>query len=125
MIVMNAGRAEQIGTPLEVYARPATTFVAGFIGSPPMNLIPRDGRLLGVRPEHLEPCAEPEAMLVAQVELVEQLGADILVHGKVDASPIAVRLPASRKIAEGRLPLRFDPARAHYFDPASGVRMGE
>src|SRR5512134_230230 len=65
MIVMNAGRAEQIGAPLEVYARPATTFVASFIGSPPMNLIPeeRDGRkvLLGVRPEHLEPCAEPEA----------------------------------------------------------------
>ena len=61
MIVMNAGRAEQIGAPLEVYAKPATTFVAGFIGSPPMNLIPtqRDGRdvLLGVRPEHLEPCA--------------------------------------------------------------------
>src|SRR6187551_470841 len=59
MIVMNAGRAEQIGTPLEVYARPATTFVAGFIGSPPMNLIPeeRDGgkRFFGVRPEHLEP----------------------------------------------------------------------
>jgi sn-glycerol 3-phosphate transport system ATP-binding protein len=41
MIVMNAGRAEQIGAPLEVYAKPATTFVAGFIGSPPMNLIPR------------------------------------------------------------------------------------
>jgi len=62
MIVMNAGRAEQIGAPLEVYARPATTFVAGFIGSPPMNLIPqqRDGRrrLFGVRPEHLEPCSE-------------------------------------------------------------------
>jgi sn-glycerol 3-phosphate transport system ATP-binding protein len=60
MIVMNAGRAEQIGAPLEVYEKPATTFVAGFIGSPPMNLIPtqRNGRdiLLGVRPEHLEPC---------------------------------------------------------------------
>src|SRR5512145_2711320 len=59
MIVMNAGRAEQIGAPLEVYARPATTFVAAFIGSPPMNLIPqeRDGRkvLFGIRPEHLEP----------------------------------------------------------------------
>src|SRR5947207_13918230 len=53
MIVMNAGRAEQIGTPLEVYARPATTFVAGFIGSPPMNLVPREGKLLGVRPEDL------------------------------------------------------------------------
>src|ERR687891_956798 len=61
MIVMNAGRAEQIGAPLEVYARPATTFVASFIGSPPMNLIPQelDGRpvVFGIRPEHLEPCA--------------------------------------------------------------------
>ena len=61
MIVMNAGRAEQIGAPIEVYAKPATTFVAGFIGSPPMNLMPSklNGRdvLLGVRPEHLEPCA--------------------------------------------------------------------
>src|SRR5882757_6485100 len=77
MIVMNAGRMEQIGTPDEVYHRPATTFVAGFIGSPPMNLItghadgsrftadgqslalpsaaPRAGELiLGVRPEHTE-----------------------------------------------------------------------
>ena len=44
MIVMNAGRAEQIGAPLEVYARPATTFVASFIGSPPMNLIPAGAR---------------------------------------------------------------------------------
>ena len=51
MIVMNAGRAEQIGAPLEVYASPATTFVASFIGSPPMNLIPqqRDGRPGDVR----------------------------------------------------------------------------
>ena len=57
MIVMNNGRAEQIGAPLDVYAQPASTFVAGFIGSPPMNLIPskRNGQdvLLGVRPEHL------------------------------------------------------------------------
>src|SRR5881398_2052139 len=68
MIVMNAGRAEQIGAPLEVYAKPATTFVAGFIGSPPMNLMPArlNGRevLLGVRPEHLEPCSEAEADFV-------------------------------------------------------------
>src|SRR3970282_2197287 len=58
MLVMNAGRAEQTGAPLEVYAKPATTFVAGFIGSPPMNLIPprrreRDG-LLGVLAEDPE-----------------------------------------------------------------------
>jgi len=123
MIVMNAGRAEQIGTPLEVYARPATTFVAGFIGSPPMNLVARDGKLLGVRPEDLEPCAESEAMLTAQVNLVEQLGADILVHGAVEGSRIVVRLPASRKVGEGGLPLRYDPARAHFFDPKSGARI--
>src|SRR3954464_6011637 len=68
MIVMNAGRAEQIGTPLEVYARPAPPFAAAFMGSRPMNLVPRDGKLLGVRPEHLEPCGEAQANLVAQVE---------------------------------------------------------
>ncbi|HSU63761.1 MAG TPA: sn-glycerol-3-phosphate import ATP-binding protein UgpC [Burkholderiales bacterium] len=123
MIVMNAGRAEQIGTPLEVYAKPATTFVAGFIGSPPMNLVPRDGKLLGVRPEHLEPCAESEAKLVAEVDLVEQLGADVLAHGKVDATRITVRLPAAQRVSEGRLALRFDAERAHWFDPASGARI--
>jgi sn-glycerol 3-phosphate transport system ATP-binding protein len=123
MIVMNAGRAEQIGTPLEVYSRPATTFVAGFIGSPPMNLVPRDGKLLGVRPEHLEPCAESEAQLVSEVDLVEQLGADVLVHGKVDGTRITVRLPSSHRVAEGRLPLRYDPAKAHYFDPGTGARI--
>ena len=123
MIVMNAGRAEQIGTPLEVYSRPSSTFVAGFIGSPPMNLVPRDGRLLGVRPEHLEPCAEGEAQLVAEVDLVEQLGADVLVHGKADGARIAVRLPASHRVAQGRLALRFDPANAHWFDAASGARI--
>jgi sn-glycerol 3-phosphate transport system ATP-binding protein len=58
MIVMNAGRMEQFGTPDEVYHRPASTFVAGFIGSPPMNLLTgiegvREGVLLGIRPEHL------------------------------------------------------------------------
>ncbi len=123
MIVMNAGRAEQIGTPLEVYARPATTFVAGFIGSPPMNLVPRDGKLLGVRPEHLEPCAAAEAMLVSQVDLVEQLGADVLAHGLVDGTRVTARLPASSRIGHGPLPLRFDPDQAHYFDPGTGARI--
>jgi sn-glycerol 3-phosphate transport system ATP-binding protein len=123
MIVMNAGRAEQIGTPLEVYSKPATTFVAGFIGSPPMNLVPRDGKLLGVRPEHLEPCADSEAMLTVEVDLVEQLGADVLVHGKVEATRITVRLPATQRVAEGRLGLRFDPVKAHYFDRGTGARI--
>jgi sn-glycerol 3-phosphate transport system ATP-binding protein len=129
MIVMNAGRAEQIGAPLEVYARPATTFVAAFIGSPPMNLIPRerDGRklLFGIRPEHLEPCGEAEASLVADVDLIEPLGADTLVYGHVDGGTrIAARLHSAMEARTGRLPLRYQPQHAHYFDAGTGARLG-
>jgi sn-glycerol 3-phosphate transport system ATP-binding protein len=126
MIVMNAGRAEQIGAPLEVYAKPATTFVAGFIGSPPMNLIPRDGRLLGIRPEHLEPCAESDASIVMDVTLIEPLGADTLVYGQVtggSGTRVAARLPAASQVAAGKLALRYDPTNVHWFDPASGRRI--
>jgi sn-glycerol 3-phosphate transport system ATP-binding protein len=130
MIVMNAGRAEQIGAPLEVYARPATTFVASFIGSPPMNLIPheRNGKpvLLGIRPEHLEPCAERDAMLVPEIDLIEPLGADTLVYGHLASAKearIAVRLHSSVVGSVGKLPLRYDPAQVHYFDPESGARL--
>ena len=127
MIVMNAGRAEQIGAPLEVYAKPATTFVAGFIGSPPMNLMPSklNGRdvLLGVRPEHLEPCAESEANFIAEVDLVEPLGADTLAHGNVDGARIIARLHAALNTVQGRLPLRFQPENRHYFDAETGARL--
>ena len=127
MIVMNAGRAEQIGAPIEVYEKPATTFVAGFIGSPPMNLMPakHDGRdlLLGVRPEHLLPCAPSEADFTAEVDLVEPLGADTLAHGTVDGTRIIARLHAAFDAVEGKLPLRFDPANRHYFDAKSGARV--
>ncbi len=128
MIVMNAGRAEQIGAPLEVYARPATVFVAGFIGSPPMNLIPqkKNGRdvLFGIRPEHLEPCAESDATLTMDVDLIEPLGSDTLVYGHVgDKARIAARLHSSIDARTGRLPLRFDPTLGHHFDPGSGARI--
>ena len=132
MIVMNAGRAEQIGAPLEVYAKPTTTFVAGFIGSPPMNLIPskREGRdvLLGVRPEHLEPCAPADASMTVDIDLIEPLGSDTLVYGHLGAdgagARIAVRLHQSVDARTGHLPLRYDPANVHWFDPASGQRIG-
>jgi sn-glycerol 3-phosphate transport system ATP-binding protein len=128
MIVMNAGRAEQIGEPLEVYARPATTFVAAFIGSPPMNLIPqeRNGRkvLFGIRPEHLEPCAEPEAKLAADIDLIEPLGADTLVYGHLgNGTRIAARLHSSMDARAGKLALRYRPEHAHYFDAETGVRI--
>jgi len=126
MIVMNAGRAEQIGAPLEVYAKPATTFVASFIGSPPMNLIPKDGKLLGVRPEHMEPCVAAEAMLTIEVDLIEPLGADIIVYGHVgdgESARVAARLPADATARAGKLPLRFERKNVHWFDPASGKRL--
>ncbi|MCX7155735.1 MAG: sn-glycerol-3-phosphate ABC transporter ATP-binding protein UgpC [Rhodocyclales bacterium] len=131
MIVMNAGRAEQIGAPLDVYAKPATTFVAGFIGSPPMNLIPtqRNGKeiLLGIRPEHLEPCAPSEAMLTVDVDLLEPLGSDTLVYGRLaegaSGARIAVRLHQSFAAHTGKLALRYDRAQEHYFDAASGLRI--
>jgi sn-glycerol 3-phosphate transport system ATP-binding protein len=131
MIVMNAGRAEQIGAPLEVYAKPATTFVAGFIGSPPMNLIPQGGknagRLLGIRPEHLEPCAASQAKLTIAVDLIEPLGADTLVYGHIDGATggarVAARLHASITAQTGTLGLRYDDANVHWFDPQSGKRL--
>jgi sn-glycerol 3-phosphate transport system ATP-binding protein len=130
MIVMNAGRAEQIGAPLEVYARPATTFVASFIGSPPMNLIPdqRGGRkvFFGIRPEHLEPCAESEAKLVLQIDLVEPLGADTLVYGHLSSNGsarIAARLSPSVAARTGKLPLAYRPESVHYFDADTGKRL--
>ena len=128
MIVMNAGRAEQIGAPLEVYARPATTFVASFIGSPPMNLVPqeRDGRrvLFGIRPEHLEPCVESEAKLLPEIDLIEPLGADTLVYGHLDGGTrIAARLHSSVQARTGRLPLRYSLEHVHYFDAQTGARI--
>ena len=131
MIVMNAGRAEQIGAPLEIYAKPATTFVASFIGSPPMNLIPmkRDGRdvLLGVRPEHLEPCAQGDATMTVDIDLIEPLGSDTLVYGHIGAertgARVAVRLHQSVDARIGHLPVRHSVAQAHYFDPQSGKRI--
>jgi len=131
MIVMNAGRAEQIGAPLEIYARPASTFVASFIGSPPMNLIPakRDGRdvLLGVRPEHLEPCGASDASMTVDIDLIEPLGSDTLVYGHAGANGagarVAVRLHQSMTAQTGHLPVRYAPAHAHYFDPQSGKRI--
>jgi sn-glycerol 3-phosphate transport system ATP-binding protein len=128
MIVMNAGRAEQIGAPLEVYAKPATTFVAAFIGSPPMNLIAQERAgqkvLFGIRPEHLEPCAEPEAKLLADIDLIEPLGADTLVYGHLsNGTRIAARLHSSMDARAGRLALRYRPEHAHYFDAETGVRI--
>jgi sn-glycerol 3-phosphate transport system ATP-binding protein len=149
MIVMNAGRAEQVGTPDDVYSRPATTFVASFIGSPPMNLfhgrldaatfalrdgaqiplpaLPRalSGRelILGVRPEHLMVGA---GSLPMQVETVEMLGAEHLIHGVIGGHEIVVRTGPSENPAPGStLQLGFRPEAMHWFDADSGGRISD
>jgi sn-glycerol 3-phosphate transport system ATP-binding protein len=146
MIVMNAGRMEQIGTPEEVYHRPATTFVAGFIGSPPMNLLegqaegsrftvggvtlalpasaPRNGTLLlGVRPEHADPAAAGWTM---QVEVVEMLGAERLVYGRLGDKPFTVRLDATlpAPAAGSAFTMAAEAQHLHWFDPQTQQRVG-
>ena len=149
MIVMNAGRAEQVGTPDAVYSRPATTFVASFIGSPPMNLFPGrvspDGRafvaadntrielpdaygplggrelVLGVRPENLLLGGSNLAM---QVETVEVLGAEHLVHGKVAGTGLIVRTGPQASPAAGAIAqFGFSAQAVHWFDPTTQLRI--
>ena len=131
LIVMNEGLAEQIGTPGEVYGRPTTTYVAGFIGSPAMNFLPAtvadDGasvRLtsgetlvledrvpadnggrpitLGIRPEHLKLTDQAGSdTFHLTVDLAESLGADTLVHGAIGEVPMIARLPGTVTPAQG------------------------
>jgi sn-glycerol 3-phosphate transport system ATP-binding protein len=149
MIVMNAGRIEQIGTPEQVYGVPATTFVASFIGSPPMNLLngqataagfevggqllplpgttPRHGSLtLGLRPEHTEPGAEGDpACWPLQVEVVEMLGAERLVHGRLAGAAFTLRIDGTLTPPRPgqTLHLRVPAERVHWFDPSTGQRV--
>src|SRR5512133_903702 len=93
MIVMNAGVMEQFGTPEEVYHRPASTFVASFIGSPPMNLLKnapgaRPGTIMGVRPEHLDVA---DSGWPLRVETTELLGAERLIYARLGDEPLIVR----------------------------------
>ncbi len=145
MIVMNAGRMEQIGTPDEVYHRPATTFVAGFIGSPPMNLLdgqaegsrftvggvtlalpalaPRSGPLLlGVRPEHADAA---EGGWPMQVDVVEMLGAERLVYCKLGDTQFTVRLDATLPVpAVGSTFFAgVDAQHLHWFDRETQQRV--
>ena len=148
MIVMNAGRMEQIGTPEEVYARPATTFVAGFIGSPPMNLIPgradgsrftvdghelplpgaapRSGELIvGLRPEHASLRPAGSLGWPLQVEMIEMLGAERLVHGRIGSAPFTVRMDATLgapKVGDA-MTLQAPVEHMHWFDAATGQRV--
>ncbi|WP_042697419.1 sn-glycerol-3-phosphate import ATP-binding protein UgpC [Azospirillum sp. B506] len=154
ILVMNHGVAEQIGTPLEVYQRPASLFVAGFIGSPPMNVL--DGRIddrgeavlvpggqrlllpqsrptdagrpvkLGIRPEHLAAAAAdfPGGFSI-EIELVEALGADTVVYGRLpDGEALLVRMAGIPTVRErDRLTVAPQDGALHLFDAVTGRRV--
>jgi len=155
LMVLSDGIVEQVGTPLDLYDRPQTVFVAGFIGSPAMNFF--EGRIrddasgielsggdllplpnhgtraaagrpvtVGVRPEHFEIAAEEAGLVRPTVDVVEELGADTIIHGRCDGDgvPLAVRVQGFRGARPGTvLPLEVDPAHIHVFDRETGRRL--
>lgn len=151
--VLNNGRVEQLGTPEQVYDRPESVFVAGFLGSPAMNLMPAQvlsiggvvavdadgvgGELwpgevpahdvvFGVRPEHLRIGDRPDAAIVLRgsVELVENLGAEQLITCRVGAHQVVVRAPRGRAPERGEhVVLGADVEHVHLFDAATGRRL--
>ena len=129
--VMDRGVLQQLGPPEEVYDRPRNLFVARFVGSPAMNLLPGpavglpEGLTAGIRAEALHPAAEnDEVRLDMVVEVVEPLGSDVFVHGTAAGEPVVARLPGGSKVEQGeRLELAADRDRVHRFDTASGERL--
>jgi sn-glycerol 3-phosphate transport system ATP-binding protein len=152
MVVMNAGRAEQIGTPMQVYENPQTVFVAGFIGSPAMNFLQGKGAgdgaialdggatlraslrvpagqaiTVGIRPEHATLCDPQDAAISGTVEMIEQLGADVLVHLSYGGGTLVVRVahaPGTQLQVGATLGVCVDPARVFAFDAGTGARLG-
>jgi sn-glycerol 3-phosphate transport system ATP-binding protein len=147
-VVMNAGRIEQIGAPTQVYRLPATRFVATFIGSPAMNLLPGkvvapgvvetgggrigfapdafafvDGQAveIGIRPEDLRFGSGGEGELAFVKDFVEELGATRLVHGGVGSATVAIAVAATA--SDVGASLAADRTAVHLFDPESGQSL--
>ncbi|MEX1057750.1 MAG: sn-glycerol-3-phosphate import ATP-binding protein UgpC [Natronospirillum sp.] len=154
LVVMLDGRVEQVGPPLALYDRPATQFVASFLGSPGMNFINaqvegsamllegghsvalpdmfdpkaynQKEMVLGIRPEHLEACDANAADFILTVEIVEPLGADTLLYGKMagNANLIIAEQPGKRHYRRGEtVALRMDRERVHLFDKQTQQRI--
>ena len=145
MIVMNAGVAEQIGTPLEVYETPRTLFAAQFIGSPSMNIIDatvKNGQVyvddlpvaeasgpdgpvkLGTRPEHMN--VDENGPIRVAIKMAEPLGANTLLHGILikTAQNFTVSLQGVHQLAGGSTEMRLSiqNGKAHIFDRETGLR---
>jgi ABC-type sugar transport system ATPase subunit len=130
--VMNRGRLQQVGTPDEIYRTPCNLFVARFVGSPAMNLLPgplvgrRADVTAGVRPEALHRAGEVPGGIPLElvIEVVEPLGSDVYVHGSAGGEEVVARLPGNVQVSPGdRLALAIDPADLHLFDRQTEQRL--
>ncbi|MFA1627477.1 sn-glycerol-3-phosphate import ATP-binding protein UgpC [Rhizobium mongolense] len=144
LVVMNSGRIEQIGTPLEVYQRPETIFVAGFIGSPPMNFVDlktngtiaaeeltmsADADMIGIRPNaiRLGETTSPALRFKGNVELVETVGEENHVHLRLNDARnelIVASIAGDQRLSDGETVSCFAPAdNLHFFNSATGRRV--
>ncbi len=128
--VMNHGKLRQMGTPDEIYNEPSDTFVAGFVGIPPMNFVEKDGVIMGFRPEAFLPAdmvPDSETMkLRFRAERAENLGSYKLVYGRVGDATVIANLPPRYPIREGEeydFSVRLQDVR--YFEKKSGERIRE
>jgi len=132
--VLHEGKLQQVGPPRELYERPGNLFVAGFIGSPAMNLLPAEavgvgtnGKVVGFRPEHLDIAGDGEG-ISARVEVVEDIGADVYVFCSADVKGEQTRLVARTDVRNApqqgeRVSLRPRAEEAHLFDSDTGERL--
>jgi len=125
--ILQRGRVVQIGTPLDLYRQPANTFVAAFLGSPPMNLIADNGagRTIGIRPEDVElSAARVDGWDEARTLVVEAMGSETLVTLEYRAHRLVARAPGSAPFEAGRTAwIRLPPERTIIFDD-HGNRVG-
>ena len=129
IVVLNAGRIEQVGSPLELYRTPRNRFVAGFIGSPKMNFIEgtearrKKADVIGVRPEHIA-LSKTNGDWEGVVGVAEHLGADTFLHVQVEgAGPLTVRAEGEFPVQHGdKVYLTPDPLKIHRFDKSGIAR---
>jgi multiple sugar transport system ATP-binding protein len=136
VVVMHQGRVRQIGSPAEVYDDPADTFVATFLGSPPMNLLQGETGIIGFRPEHLLPAgaeAAPSPATISlpfRVEHEEYLGSERILYGRLaggafDGEKAVSRLPATFHAGGGSgavLQFQVERRKLKFFDRETGNR---
>jgi ABC-type sugar transport system ATPase subunit len=127
--IMQRGSIVQLGSPMDLYRRPVNTFVATFLGSPPMNLLSeiRNGSqvTLGIRPEDIEVNPAPvDAWESARVVVVEPIGNETLVTLDYRDRPLTARMPADRDVQPGQpVWIQLPPERVHLFDATTGRRV--